>query len=179
MEKRSANVIIQAPGGTAAKNASTYKIALPTAWINAMGISASDREVELCFDGSQIILSKRMGIDTFIECARKKGHSLYLFSYYNRETLCSRIAADYTDRNVSVENQVEDYLRTAFGNNRLPCWEDLQHFLEERCIPRSRAGLREYLEAIGVEEYDPIEIIKKTEGRMAEDEQWIRIEVLA
>ena len=35
------------------------------------------------------------------------------------------------------------------------------------------------LETIGVEEYDPVEIIKKTEGRMAEDEQWIRIEVLA
>ena len=50
--------------------------------------------------------------------------------------------------------------------------------IRDSCIPRSRAGLREYLEAIGVEEYDPLAIIRKTEGRMAEDQQWIRVEVL-
>ena len=51
-------------------------------------------------------------------------------------------------------------------------------FLEERCLPKSRAGIREYLEAIGVSEYDPMEIIKKTAGRMAEDDQWIEMEAL-
>ena len=49
-------------------------------------------------------------------------------------------------------------------------------FLEDRCIPRSRAGLREYLEAIGVDKYDPLEIIQKTEGRMSEDNQWLKVE---
>lgn len=42
----------------------------------------------------------------------------------------------------------------------MPSWLDFLNFLEERCIPRDRAGLREYLETIGVDEYDPIEIIK-------------------
>ena len=32
--------------------------------------------------------------------------------------------------------------------------------------------------SVGLEEYDPLEIIRKTEGRMAEDQQWIRVEVL-
>lgn len=50
--------------------------------------------------------------------------------------------------------------------------------LEERCIPRERAGIREYLETIGIEEYDPIEIIYRTAGRMAEDQQWLKIEVI-
>ena len=45
-------------------------------------------------------------------------------------------------------------------------------------MPRSRSGIREYLEAIGVEEYSPIEIIKKTSGRMAEDNQWLKWEVI-
>lgn len=45
--------------------------------------------------------------------------------------------------------------------------------------PESRAGLREYLEAIGLEEYDPLEIIRKTAGRMAEDQQWLEVEELA
>lgn len=43
----------------------------------------------------------------------------------------------------------------------MPSWLDFLNFLEERCIPRDRAGLREYLETIGVDEYDPIEIIQK------------------
>ena len=47
--------------------------------------------------------------------------------------------------------------------------------LEERCVPRQRAGLREYLEVIGVGEYDPLEIIRKTAGRMAEDSQWLEL----
>jgi len=40
-----------------------------------------------------------------------------------------------------------------------------EEFLEERCIPRSRAGLREYLETLVLEEYDPVEIIKKPSAK--------------
>jgi len=67
---------------------------------------------------------------------------------------------------------------TAFGNNTLPTWEDFKLFLEDRCLPRQRAGLQEYLDAIGVGEHDPIEIISKTAGRMAEDNQWLEMEAL-
>ena len=56
---------------------------------------------------------------------------------------------------------------------------DYEVFLAERCVPRARAGLREYLEAIGVSEYDPLAIIRKTAGRMAEDDQWLTVEELA
>ena len=48
-------------------------------------------------------------------------------------------------------------------------------FLEERCVPRQREGIREYLETLGLDEYDPWEIIKRTQGRMAEDQQWIEV----
>ncbi len=48
--------------------------------------------------------------------------------------------------------------------------------MESRCIPRTRAGLREYLETIGVDRYDPLEIIRKTQGRMAEDDLWLTVE---
>ena len=41
----------------------------------------------------------------------------------------------------------------------LPDWKDFQNFLAECCIPRQRAGLREYLEALGLAEYDPLAII--------------------
>ena len=66
-------------------------------------------------------------------------------------------------------------MKTAFGTNELPTWEDFELFLEERCVPRERAGLREYLEALGLEEYDPLDIVRKTQGRMAEDDQWLEV----
>ena len=65
-----------------------------------------------------------------------------------------------------------------FGNNFNPLWTDFEDFLRERCISKDRSGIREYLEAIGLDEYNPFEIIKKTKGRMAEDNQWIRVEVV-
>lgn len=178
MEKRIGNIIIQAPGGTASKTASTYKISLPSAWIKEMGISDDEREVELTFDSNCIKISKRLSLDDYIETRRNDGHKLYIFDYYNDQTLCTKIAADYTDCTLCFENHVSNFLHTAFGNNLSPTWNDLQTFLEERCIPRSRAGLREYLEEINVDKYEPLDIIQKTKGRMAEDEQWIHLEVI-
>lgn len=178
MEKRIANVIIQSPGGTAAKNSNTYKLSLPSSWIKEMGISEENRQVEIRFDGSSITITKKLDMQAFILRANTQGHELVALSYYDAQTLCTKIAADYQEKTICIENYVSDVLKTAFGNNMEPTWEDYQSFLEERCIPKSRAGLREYLETIGVEEYDPLEIIKKTAGCMAEDQQWIEIEVL-
>ena len=178
MEKRVGNVIIQTPGGTASKNSSTYKVSLPSTWIKEMGITESDRQIELSFDGTSITISKKLSLDEFISSGRSEGHNICLLSYYDNQTLCSKIAADYTDQTLCFENYITNFLRTAFGNNPTPTWEDFQTFLAERCIPRSRAGLREYLETIGVERYEPLDIIQKTKGRMAEDNQWIHLEVM-
>ncbi len=177
MEQRAGNVIVQSPGGTAAKGSSTYKVSLPSAWVKAMGITGDDRQIELCFDGDSIRITKRQDLKAFLESKRHRGDRVMLLSYFDKDTLYTRIAADFSDRTICIENHVSDYLRTAFGNNLSPTWNDFEQFLEERCIPRTRAGLREYLEALGLETYDPLEIIKKTGGKMAEDSQWIQMEV--
>ena len=177
MEKRIVNVIIQAPGGTAAKNSSTYKLSLPSSWVKEMGISEENRQVEMKFDGTSITITKKLDMKDFVQGAKKIGREILVLFYYDDKTLCTKIAADYTEKSICVENFVPNVLRTAFGNNEEPTWEDYLLFLEERCIPKSRAGLRQYLDEIGVDEYDPLEIIKKTSGRMAEDQQWIKVEV--
>lgn len=168
MEKRTAKVNISAAGGTAAKGSRTCKVTLPTTWLEAMGISESQRELELSFDGEQIILS-HPGATSVPE------HDIRTFHFYDGQRLCTTIRADFTAKTVSAENHAVDPVKTAFGNNPRPSWTDFQAFLEERCVPRQRAGLREYLEAIGVEEYDPLQIIQKTKGRMAEDQQWLEV----
>jgi len=178
MERRIAKVNVSAAGGTAGKGARTYKVTLPTSWMEAMGIREARRELELVFDGTTIILSRRLSGPEFVEQQQSRCHEVRILRLYDKDVLCSTIYADFTGRALVVENQDVSPVKTAFGNNQAPTWEDLQRFLAERCVPRQRAGLREYLEALGLEEYDPLSIIEKTGGRMAEDGQWLAVEVL-
>lgn len=97
------------------------------------------------------------------------GHEVYRLNYYNDQELSTGILADFTDQTLYAENKTVQLVKTAFGKKQLLLWEDYVFFLEERCIPKGRSGLREYLEAIDLDAYDPWEIVKKTQGRMAED----------
>ena len=178
MENRIGNIIIQSPGGTAAKSSSTYKLSIPTNWVRELGITPENRQVVLSFDGKSISVSRQQNIEEFLKEKSDEGHALLLLSYFNGETLCSKIAADTVDQTLCVENYSSEVVKTAFGNNLLPTWDDFQDFLEERCIPRDRAGVREYLEVLGLDAYDPLQIIKKTSGRMAEDQQWLKVELI-
>ena len=56
-----------------------------------------------------------------------------------------------------------------------PTWDHFIEFLEERCVPKSRENINILLKEMGLTEYDPIQIVEKTEGRMAEDAQWLKI----
>ena len=134
--------------------------------------------MELTFNGTTITLSRRPSGSDFAEQQQALGHEIRVLRFYDGDTLCSTIYSDFTGQTVVVENQAVSPVKTAFGNNPFPDWKDFQHFLEGRCIPRQRAGLREYLEALGLDEYDPLTILEKTGGRMAEDQQWLMIEVL-
>ena len=178
MKKRIAKVNISSAGGTAAKGAKTCKVTLPTSWLNILGINEDRRELELCFSGKQIIISRYLSDEEFMSQKLEQKHDVRELRFFDCGVLCTTIYADFSEKTLAVRNHVGDPVKTAFGNNVLPTWEDLQAFLEERCIPRERAGLREYLETIGVGAYDPLEIIDKTAGRMAEDNQWLEVEKL-
>ena len=176
MERRLGRVIESSAGGTASKNAKTYKLALPSSWVAELKLDAKGSQVELHFDGSSIHIIPRLSLAEYIRSRKKLGHELLLLFYYDSETLCSVICADYTEMDLCCENHTQDFLHTAFGSMPLPGWEDYLRFLEDRCVPRARDGLRHYLDALGLDEYEPLEIIKKTQGRMAGDEQWLKLE---
>ncbi len=176
MEYRTGKVIVSSAGGTAASGSKTYKVSIPSLWIKEMGIDENKRNIELMFDGNGIYITAEKSIEEFVSQKKTIGHQLKKFSFFGDNELCSIICADFTDETLKVQNYTDDVVKTAFGNNKLPTWEDFMNFLEERCLPKERSGIREYLEAIGVAEYNPLEIIKKTKGKMAEDKQWIDIE---
>ena len=59
MDKRNAKIIVNNVGGTASKGSKTYKIALPTKWVQLLGLE-DGKSVELSFDGEQIVISKKL-----------------------------------------------------------------------------------------------------------------------
>lgn len=178
MERRGAKINISMAGGTAGVGAKTCKVTLPSAWLSALGLGAARREVILSFDGEQITVSPALDMEEYARKKRLMGHRVLSLRYYDGDQLCTLIYADLTDHTVQVRNDTTDWVKTAFGKKALPTWEDLSAFLEERCIPRGRAGLQDYLAGIGLNEYDPLEIVKKTGGRMAEDRQWLEVREL-
>lgn len=95
--------------------------------------------------------------------------------YMNGEECCSQLLVSFRKRRIVVENTTDVPFHRAFGMKAKPTWEDFEEFLEERCMPRTRDHLRLVLEDIGVDSYDPMAIIEKTQGRMAEDRQWLKI----
>ena len=174
MEKRISKIIVGMAGGTAGKSAKTYKISLPTKWVNEL--SLNEKQVQMCFDGEKIIILPCLLLSEFLIKKQNAGHNIVLLYFYDNDVLCTKICADFTDETLVAENFTDNIVKTAFGKNIFPDWDDFNDFLRERCVPESRSGIREYLEAIGVEEYDPLKIIEKTQGRMAEDNQWIELE---
>lgn len=177
VEERRANILINKAGGTAGPRGKSYRIVLPPTWAKQLGITEADREVLLQFDGECITIRRAAasGYNDFLNAAREHGHELLLLHYYSGDTLCTKICADKVTRQLAIQNQVSDPLATAFGVNKAPVWDDLEFFLESRCVPRQRDGLSHYLAQLGLDEYDPLAIIRKTEGRMAEDACWIKI----
>ena len=97
-------------------------------------------------------------------------------SYMFRDELCTIIDVDEEKRRVNVRNYTNHFLKKAFGNNEHPTYEDYEEFLESRCFPRTRDKMKLILRELDLPFYDTFMIIEKTQGHMAEDDFWIRIE---
>lgn len=178
MEIRPGKITASRAGGTAGSGSKTYKVSLPSAWVNKMASSEQDGRVILAFDGETVTVRPEQSPRQYRDARLAQGHELLEIRYYNGDELCTLIYADRTAKDLTAENYTSQTVKTAFGNVPFPSWEDLEEFLEERCIPRGRAGLREYLEALGLDGYDPLAIVQKTQGRMAEDDQWMEVGVI-
>lgn len=96
--------------------------------------------------------------------------------YMYKNKVCTLIDVDEVKQIVQIKNYADNIMFRAFGSNQKPDIEDYREFLESRCFPRTRDKMKLVLRDLGIPFYDPYLIIQKTEGRMAEDEFWIRIE---
>ena len=96
--------------------------------------------------------------------------------YMNKQNICTIIDVDVLNQKVKIKNYTNNLIYRAFGRNENPTFKDYEDFLKSRCFPETRDKLKLVLEDLNLPFYDPFLIIEKTEGRMAEDDFWIKIE---
>ena len=96
--------------------------------------------------------------------------------YMRNADVCTIIDVDEHHRKVEIYNYTTEKMNRAFGVREHPTYEDYEEFLESRCFPRTRDKMKLELKRLDLPFYDPLMIIEKTEGRMAEDDFWIKIE---
>ena len=89
--------------------------------------------------------------------------------------LIAEVSFTWCPPKVEVINYTDDKFIRPFGSIKNPTIEDLEWFLEDRCFPRTRDHLKIILKDLNLDFYEPIEIIKKTEGRLAEDDMYLKI----
>lgn len=95
--------------------------------------------------------------------------------YMRNKEVFTSILVNFRDERIYIKNFTEHPLKCAFGVKRNPTWDDFNYFLEERCVPRSRDHMKLILKDYGLTFHDPISIIEKTGGVMAEDDFCLKI----
>ena len=176
MENRTTKISAYSSGGTASAGSKSYRASLPSNWIKELGLD-KDTTAELIFDGKSIVIRpvQPNDINIFKSEAIKSGHNVVQYEYFDKETLCSTIICDFTNKNLRVVNHTDNLLKTAFGIQNKPTWNDFMEFMAERCVPKTRDNLSEILKELNLHNYDAVAIVEKTQGKMAEDEQWLKV----
>ncbi|MBQ7934217.1 MAG: type II toxin-antitoxin system MqsA family antitoxin [Lachnospiraceae bacterium] len=96
--------------------------------------------------------------------------------YMHKQTVCTLIDVDEVKQELEIRNYTDNLMFRAFGIVEHPDYEMYTEFLKSRCFPESRDKMKLVLQDLNLPFYDPFMIIEKTEGRMAEDDFWIKIE---
>ncbi|MBR4248663.1 MAG: helix-turn-helix domain-containing protein [Verrucomicrobia bacterium] len=117
--------------------------------------------------------SSRQVVGRYLTPAWQPGCTLRLVYMY-RQFPCTFIDLDFMERKLWIHNRTDDMLHRAFGANEQPSWQDYQEFLKERCFPATRGNAKSILKELGLLDYDPLQIVEKTQGRLADDDMWVK-----
>ncbi|MFR4086494.1 MAG: hypothetical protein ACLT1A_00840 [Dysosmobacter sp.] len=136
-----------------------------------MGVSESQRELELSFDGEQITLSRP-------DAVSDAEHDVRTFRFYDGQRLRTTIRARTSTAKPRLQKtawSTRQKRRPATnptlppGPTSKPSWKSVAS-----ATPASRlAGVSRGHRRGGLS--DPLQIIQKTKGRMAEDQQWLEV----
>lgn len=95
--------------------------------------------------------------------------------YMNEQEICTSILINLSGKMIKIKNETDDIFHRAFGVIMNPDWNDFEDFLEYRVFSEARGDKKCLLKSLDLDHYDRLSIIEKTEGRLVDDKQWIRI----
>jgi hypothetical protein len=99
---------------------------------------------------------------------------VYAFDYMCADELSSTVSV-YNDDSIEVKDYSNEPVRLPFGTwGSKATLKDVEDFLATRCFPKSRFNCKQILNSGDIQFYNPLEICRKTQGRMSDDEFWIR-----
>ena len=98
-----------------------------------------------------------------------------IFDYMWKNEVSSHVEVDLDALEVKCEEYTTKCWNAVFWKQPHNI-EYLNKFFESRCFPEHRADLDVLLELLGLQQYNPLDIVKITRGRMMNDFCWIRFE---
>ena len=98
------------------------------------------------------------------------------FQYMKLNQTTADVEVDYSAKTVVYRPYTEDVYALPFGVNKTPTIADVVRFLESRCFPKERSNCKQILKDLGLDEYTPLEIVRKTHGRQYEDFCWVKFD---
>jgi len=93
-----------------------------------------------------------------------------------RDKVTADVEVDYAAKTVKYVPHTTDIYALPFGVRQNPNIADVSRFFESRCFPKEQRNCKQLLEDLGLEEYIPLDIVRKTHGRQLEDYCWIKFE---
>lgn len=111
------------------------------------------------------------------KCLNRKpdpGYTMRM-TYMYGQTPCTDIDVNFMDRKIAVQNYTDDPLHRAFGLTAAPTWADFEDFLQYRSFPATRGNVKSLLRDLNITDYDPLQIIEKTHGKIADDNMWVKV----
>ena len=134
---------------------------------------------ELLEDGTTVndiakrFQTSRQIIGKYLSDKPADGYTLRM-TYMYKQYPCTVIDVDFLNQKIVIQNKTKDVLRRAFGIIEVPTWNDFNEFLKDRCFPATRGNAKDILKQLQLTSYDPLQIVEKTKGRMAEDDMWLK-----
>lgn len=117
--------------------------------------------------------TSRQIIGKYLNEKPAEGYTLRM-TYMYRQRPCTVIDVDFLNRRIQIQNKTRDVLHRAFGVIEDPTWDDFETFLKDRCFPATRGNAKGILQKLQLTDYDPLQIVEKTRGRMVEDDMWMK-----
>lgn len=119
--------------------------------------------------------TSRQIVSKYLNQTPEPGYTMRMTLMYGNKP-CTAIDVNFMENKIRIQNYTKDVLHRAFGVKEDPTWEDFCVFLQDRCFPKTRGNAKAILSGLGLQDYDPLQIVEKTSGRVAEDDLWLKFQ---